>query len=474
MKYSSILTSLFFAVLIFTLFFFRIMTSNRMPVSYNYDADFGRDLLTMLRINKGKLTLIGPQLSLAGLHTAPYYFYFFAPFLRITNYNHNGVVYANAAMYLLGFLFLLLYVKKTHETWTSLLLLLWLVTTPYVILAARTPGNAFSYVIILFWYIAILFRTVEMTPLKSILFGITAGIVANFHPISLIPLMVSFFLTVFTLKKLELKTKLFIFSLYIFTFIITFLPVLIFEFRHNFVIWQNLKNPIRIREFFGNNGYLSTFSVSNIFTIDSSSVQWLPLGLISSLFILILLACYGKNKDKFIWIITTIFSISFFLLNKGSPHYYFPVLVLIQCVIAGLIMKITYARLILIFFIILNIYFFPKSIYQPGRNLIDVENKFNQYLKLQNLPKINLNVILINDTHLSIVGYEYRFLLEKYNYPLQDEYSYNKSDYLLLISEKGEIDWQHLTSWELNEFGQKVLLNKYVGDKNVYYLFGKI
>ena len=112
MKYSSILTSLFFAVLIFTLFFFRIMTSNRMPVSYNYDADFGRDLLTMLRINKGKLTLIGPQLSLAGLHTAPYYFYFFAPFLRITNYNHNGVVYANAAMYLLGFLFLLLYVKK--------------------------------------------------------------------------------------------------------------------------------------------------------------------------------------------------------------------------------------------------------------------------------------------------------------------------------------------------------------------------
>ena len=84
-----------------------------------------------------------------------------------------------------------------------------------------------------------------------------------------------------------------------------------------------------------------------------------------------------------------------------------------------------------------------------------------------------MNVILLNQTHLSKVGYEYRFLLKKNKYDIDDEYSYVKSKRLLLVSEMGDIDWEKETSWEFEQFGDKTLINTYKITPFTYYLFKK-
>ena len=117
-------------------FLLRIESSFRMPPSYNNDSDFGRDLLRMYEILHGKLTLIGPQLSFAGLHMAPYSFYIFAPFLLLANYDHRILFYVNGFVFLLGFIALFIFLKKKWGKNFAFLSVLWLLTTPYLILSA--------------------------------------------------------------------------------------------------------------------------------------------------------------------------------------------------------------------------------------------------------------------------------------------------------------------------------------------------
>ena len=76
-------------VIMFFIFFYNLFYSFRMEPNYNYDSDFGRDLLRMYEILNGKPTLIGPQLSVAGLHMAPYSYYIFAPFLFMGGYDYK-------------------------------------------------------------------------------------------------------------------------------------------------------------------------------------------------------------------------------------------------------------------------------------------------------------------------------------------------------------------------------------------------
>jgi hypothetical protein len=89
------------------------------------------------------------------------------------------------------------------------------------------------------------------------------------------------------------------------------------------------------------------------------------------------------------------------------------------------------------------------------------------------LPKNSLNVVLLNNTHLSRVGYEYRFLLKKAGYSPLDEYSYKESKYLLVVDETGVARVNDSVSWEFEEFGQLRLERRHKVGQTVYYLYFK-
>lgn len=457
----------FLLLFLFALFFFNITTAYRMPVSYNYDSDFGRDLLMMHRITQGKHILIGPQLSFAGLHLGPYPFYLFAPFLRIGNDAYQWVVAANAFLFLSGFILLFFFWNRELGIEYSALSLLWLVTTPYIILAARSAGNAFSYLIFLVWYLVILYSVQKFSSIIIILLGVLGGIIVHFHPISFFVTSFSFLGKITTVKNIHLKEKVIASFLFCLSFLSTFLPVILFEVRHNFVITKTAFDIHRYGEFFEKRNF-------SLFSFNQSSQEWLPVGILGLIFFMCILLRNKKTKDIYIWFsISLLILLSLFLLGKWAPHYFFPSLLLMQLVTIFFVAKTRYRLFFLAILVAINIFFFPGKFYKKARNLRDVEKTFSHMLNEGNIPKENMNVLLINDTYLSIVGYEYRFLLEKNGYSVDDEFSYRNSRYILLISEKGEIDWEKKTSWELSEFGNKQLKEKYVIDNTVFYLFEK-
>lgn len=84
------LITIIFFLFILIIFLYRVV------FSYNYDSDFGRDLMWMYDILHGKITLLGPKLSFGGYYVGPYYYYIFAPFLFLSGYSPNLVIIANS------------------------------------------------------------------------------------------------------------------------------------------------------------------------------------------------------------------------------------------------------------------------------------------------------------------------------------------------------------------------------------------
>jgi len=401
------------------LFFYKVDVGFRMSPYYNYDSDFGRDLLKMTEILHGKQTLIGPQLSFAGLRLAPYQFYFFAPFLWLGRFDYRSVVFANAGLFVLGFFLLFFLLQKRIGRFYSFLSILWLISTPYIILTARSPGNGFSYVILLLLVVFLHFFYKSFSLKQHFLFGFIEGIIINFHPLS------SLIVVPLHLLKLKKAKDFFVFA---FGLLITFLSVFIFDLRHDFVIIN----------FFINGGQKNFFTVLTQFLNFSSFLK-------------------GYTADSY----------------QGAIHYYFPFLVFFQVVIIFLNRKSRLRFLLLAFLLGVNILLFPFRFYNQARNLGEVESRFNKIISQDFLQKKDLNIVLINDTPISKVGYEYRFLLSKNNYQIDDEYSYHNSKYLLMISEIGDLNWQKEKSWELEQFGNKKLIKKTNSDNYFYYFFEK-
>lgn len=418
-KRKSVFIIIFLVLALSVIYFFRISSSFHLPANYNYDSDLGRDLLSMYQIGQGKMTLIGPRLNFAGLHLSSYYYYLFAPFLALGNYDHRSVLFANAAFFVIGFALLYFWLSPKIGKSSAFLSILWLATSSYMILSGRSPGNAYSYLIFLAGYIIFLFFQKKVTKRSSFLYGLFGGVIANFHPL-VIPVVVGLFLA-----KTRAKLQPAVF--YLAGFLLSFLPVFIFDLRHNFTTVKLLFNPASYTEFL-------------LFKRDSG---------LSNLF-------------------------------SAPAYYYFPAILFLQIFLVYLIGKTKKAGLILAVLVALNLFFWPKHLYQPARNLKDIESKFTQvitkdFLPAQaGLPDESLNVVLNNQTHLSKVGYEYRFILAKNKYKTLDEYSYALSKYLLLISERGPIDWEKEGGWEWAQFGDKKLLRTEKIDDFYYYLFEKV
>lgn len=403
------------------LLFFRLANSYHMPANYNYDSDFGRDLLAMEKINQGKFTLVGPQFSLAGLRLSPYHFYFFAPFLLIGQGDYRFVLYANAGLFLIGFLILYFFVQKKKGILFALLTIGWFATSPELILAARSPGNAFSYLMPLIIYSFYLLFIPKLTIKKSLLLGLFAGVFINYHPISLFSTIIPFLIATYFYKD-DLKSKLLNLTAFSMCLLATFIPVFIFDLKHQFIIAKSIFSA-RAGEFF------------------------------------------SKNQGSFL---------QDFFAGKMAIHYYLPIFILLQAIFLVIIRNIRYSFILIIILIAINLSHFPKNLYQPARNLRDTEIKFNQFIKKGYLPKNNFNVVLVNNTYLSAVGYEYRFLLTKNGFKPDDEYSYSQSNYLLVISEKGPEAINSFKSWEMEQFGKKELVKKFQKDNLLVFLYKKI
>ncbi len=460
-------------VIMFFIFFYNLFYSFRMEPNYNYDSDFGRDLLRMYEILNGKPTLIGPQLSVAGLHMAPYSYYIFAPFLFMGGYDHRFVLVANALFFIGGFVFLYIFLQKNWGKLYTFLSLIWIITTPYIILSARSEGNAFSYLFLLLILYFLVLLIKKISTIKHFIFALFEGIVINFHPINSI-LIVWIHITKIIKTKEKTITKFKNLFVVVIGIVITFIPIFLFDLRHNFIISKYLFDAIKYNKFFGNNKLQFSFDLLFNLNLYTSSLIFITLIGILILVIFAFSRNFKKNKYLSVYLWIAVLNVLFlFFLREGAVHYFFPIILFLQVLYLLINFSDKYRYVFLSLLILVNLIFFPTHLYKPARNLKSIENNFFALLKEKSLPKNSLNVILLNQTHLSKVGYEYRFLLKKNKYDIDDEYSYVKSKRLLLVSEMGDIDWEKETSWEFEQFGDKTLINTYKITPFTYYLFKK-
>ena len=223
--------NLLFAGVIFILS--SLIYSINLDTSFNFDNDFARDLIEVNNIISGHLTLIGPAASI-GIQTGPYYYYLFTPITFITNLNINSVLLFNALLSALAISYLAFMFYGKYGILKASIISTVLALLPVIIISARNPGNAFSYIPLLIILLTIITIKNENNNSTLLISGLLTGILVNFHYSNFLIFLPLLF---FFLIRLKNKTKIFI---YLSSFIFCFAPLLLFELKHHFVMTKNI------------------------------------------------------------------------------------------------------------------------------------------------------------------------------------------------------------------------------------------
>lgn len=486
-KYQHSIVACFLFLIISIVYLYKIIPS------YNYDSDFGRDLNDILQITRGKMSLIGPKLSFGGIHAGPYYYYLFAPILKIFSLKPEAMIIFNAVIFLviIALTFLVILKSKLKNKYSWLLGILWVFVSPFMIFSGRGPGNAFSYLALLFILLIIFPWILNKNKLfLSLIYGFFVGVVINFHLINLlifVPLILITF--VFYLFKKDWKKILLTFLMCI-GVLISFGPLLLFEARHNFVQLKNTFVDKSYIMFVDNKNLVDPLPTSsnrllNFWLLQKHFTVWSQISFLALflLTIIILIIKWKKldNPTK-IYIISSLFAfilLVFVAKSQVAIHYFFPFILAIQVSLIILISNLSpkISSKIFLLFLVISFLKFPKRFYQPAIRIINNYRSFTNKLTSSDLFKNidpQLNVFCARETPVAILGWEYRYFMELNGYKVLAPTLFNQANQLLVIQEANNSDnIISLKSWELDQFGPKILIDSVNIDGRNVSLFSK-
>lgn len=407
----------------------------RLTTSFAPDTDFTRDLYRVYQISQGKLSLIGPPLTV-GLFSGPYYHYLFVPALVLSRLSENSFLFFNSFLFALALGIGYLITK-------SKLIPLAVGLSPFYLLSARHPGNGFTYLPILLLIILVILAKNTFSRLNLLVLGVLVGICANMHPISLTALAP---ILMFLYFKIAHKKSLFYLAL---TAMLTCAPLALFELKNHFLL-INESSQINIP--------------TSLNLIMGQISQYLGIGAIWISLACVFLAFVLKNNASKLLAVLSLSSlwiVIVVLTRKYEPHYLLPVLTLLLTSLVWLLNKsrMALAILLLIIFALIS---FPKKIYTPaGKSLAYYQSSANFILSQQLiLPGELFNLVHIQDAkHAVVAGDIYRFMLSKNSFRPQQVTQYSHIHKLLIISELPTLIPDNLRIWEVSEFAGENLVS---------------
>ncbi len=461
--------------------------------SYAYDNDFGRDLVDIYAITRGDITLLGPKLSFGGLHTGPYYYYLFAPVLFLFPGQPELLLYANALLAWLALVLLGIFWYKL-EKWSLpyiVAALYWLGLSNYFLFSARGPGNAFSYV----GWLALLIGMYPQIWKRAdwrlwALYGLGWGIVVNFHLAVLfiaLPLLALLaFSAVIVKQKLSWKNVYLPIALKA-GFIASFAPLVLFELTHNFVMIRNTFIDKSYEAFLQNGNLAAPLETSanpirNLWLFLNHTQGWVwPSMTILLLAIIVLMILNRKTISRVTIALGTgvvcgLVLVALAATSQLAFHYLFPFIVLGQITIICLLAKNKYAFWIVCLVVIVNIATFPYQSYQPASRNIDAFRQtttdvMNSKLASQ-LAGHSFQIYVTREVSTAPIGHEYRYFFANHGLFADPPSAFAQSERILWIAEQPLVNPAAVTSWELEQFGPRTLLDhQQIGSRTVY-LFG--
>lgn len=407
--------------------------------------------------------LIGPKLTFGGIYSGPYYYYLLLPILALTNYSINALLYFNTALFAIALGFLFFELSKRFSLYESALGVSVILFSPFYLIASRNPSNAFTYIPFLLVFLSILYFYKISKPKQLLLMGIFAGILVTFH---LVVGSVVLFASLMLLADIKKRQHI---LWYFLGFPIAFLPLILFELKHNFIMLKNT---------FIDKSYLLWIKNSNIpggitgkknpidnFIFISQAMQKFTVVNPLTLFVLAGVKNHTqrfKGKDRLLILISllSLVLLALFMRFQFIYHYLFATILVLLFTTVIIFLKQKW-HIFLIIFLALELAHIPKEMYDNSwRKYQTYEQTINYVLEnrlLQNGESFNVIQVTEPDL-LSPNGFEYRFYLQQRGFKPESEFAYKTSKKLLIFSEKPEYDIKKLDSWESREFGTEYLV----------------
>ncbi len=320
-------------LLIFLLFTFTFLRFYNLEKRINFDWDQERDakIIKQILIDH-KLTLIGPQVvSENGFYLGPYFYYLLTPFYFLSNLNPKAMLYFLIVFNLIFFLVTYFVLKKLFGFLHSLFFLfLWSINF-HLIRFETISWNVIliPFGILLNWFL--IFKIYKSPNYKQlIILGLISGFFLNFHfQYIFIIIFDLIFLTIYILKK---RLKIILVIPFLVGIILSFLPLIIFDLRHNFLNLNQFINFFLQSK--GDKDYgvwwqiFSNFLEPLIIFEEEKSLTLTKFIYFLILIFLIILMIYKKNLFKksfyfaflMIWVLFPIF---FMIYGKRPSEYYF-------------------------------------------------------------------------------------------------------------------------------------------------------
>lgn len=449
MKIKNILISLIFIVLAMVVYSFHLKTS------LFYHPDFARDVHEILKISQGKLTLIGPKLTFGGLYIGPYYYYLYVLAYRLSGGQIISIHFFNALLFALAIGYFLYKIIENKKYLEGIFFSIILLQLPLFVIGARNPSNAYSFIPLFSIFLTYIYFGKSIKTLPLIILGFLYGVIINFHFINVI-----FFpaLIFYLWSKVKKKRQLIGFLM---GMGVSFLPLLLFEVKHNFVMIKNTFVDRSYLKWVTNtnipNGLAGKKNVfANIWFLAKNMKSYLLVNPL--LFYLI----KPDQKTKIIYfgsVITLIFA-AVILRFQFIPHYLFGLafFLFFNALIIFLSFKTTLLKIFLmIAFIILEIIYFPCYLYAPSWRTPERFEKAVNFVVNKNLvQKTNFNILQITKENLlATIGFEYRYFFRKHGYLPDSEFLYSQSKELVIFSEVPYKDISRFNSWEAEQFGKE-------------------
>ena len=342
---------------------------------FTFSFDQYRDtwVVKQIIIDK-KIILIGPQSSFYGIYYGPFWYYSLVPFYWIFGLNPLGGAYS-AIFYGLITLLILLYIAKNLFSWRAAIFSGLIYDLSYFINMLNRdcrndpPLIGLSAIILFFTYKAVSEKK-KFKPCFYILLGFLAGLGWHFHFAAIIffPLIAVSFLF---FKVSKILTKL---GLLILGFLVSLLPLFIFELRHDILISRNFlkltENSSSVGITWANKLIGNFVLVFNNFLNILTPVQ--PLGILRMTIVLLALSflaffvsksenSFKKSKIFAIFLIWIILPIIFFSFYTGEMRYYFfllnfPVFILIMGLSLEKTVSFRIGKFLVIFFVLIATY----------------------------------------------------------------------------------------------------------------------
>jgi 4-amino-4-deoxy-L-arabinose transferase-like glycosyltransferase len=433
-------------------------------------GDQGRDAIIIKRILTGEhFPAIGPPTSVGQVYLGPFYYYFIAPWLLLSNFNPIGLAVGVAFFSSLYLLINYLIVKELFDKKIALISTILLSFSSVLIDFSRFSWN--PNLLPLFTLLTIYFVIKSVKTNKWYYFALSGAFLSfsiQLHYLALflgVPIAFIYLINLFKNKK-QLISRFFNLFICLFSFILFSSPLIIFDLRHNFLnsklflaLFQSSGTSFltKINSFFDSFYFLNLYS----FHINLNRLLVYLLLLFFLLAFVTLIKRSSNLKTFLLFFLLTMLGMSFYNGPK-HPHYFgllYPLYyVIISCFIT--FPKSTWEKFLTIFFVAGFIFLnFQKYPYfrNLSNNQIALAKNVAQKI-FDNVKKEKFTMTALPEKYSDST---YRYFLEIWEKQAIEKDSLDKADELFIICEKKCLPIIGNPQWDIAYFAPNKIVEEW-------------